>query len=149
MAADAGPPPAARTGGSDALAIVDDRRQVTGPRANLLRHTSFSLAGSPHRTPTYASGCRLARASSGSQLDPVLGLVGVARLRSRSPATLNVQRVRLAPLASSGGAARKRERRRPPSGQRPPGDRVCLAKAYGYVTVVPSPVAVTEKVPVL
>src|SRR2546428_5879376 len=39
--------------------------------ANLLRHTSFSVGGSPQRTNKYASGCRLLRASSGSQLDPV------------------------------------------------------------------------------
>src|SRR5438445_1494273 len=40
------------------------------PWANLLRHTSFSVASNAQRTPTYASHCWLPRASSGSQLDP-------------------------------------------------------------------------------
>src|SRR5712691_8239232 len=35
--------------------------------ANLLRHTSFSVGGSPQRTNKYASGCRLLRAW---QFDP-------------------------------------------------------------------------------
>jgi len=38
---------------------------------NLRRHTSFSLVGSPERALMYASGGRLALASSGSQLGPV------------------------------------------------------------------------------
>src|SRR2546422_6113657 len=37
-------------------------------------------AGNPQRTPTYASGCRPARASSGSQLAPVPRSVASSRL---------------------------------------------------------------------
>src|SRR3989442_14925918 len=40
-------------------------------RADLLRHTSFSVASAAQRTPTYASPRWLPRASSGSQLGPV------------------------------------------------------------------------------
>jgi len=40
------------------------------PWANLLRHTSYSVASNAQRTPTYASHCWLPRASSGSQLGP-------------------------------------------------------------------------------
>src|SRR6266852_5020207 len=39
--------------------------------ANLLRHTSFSVASDAQRTYRYASRRWLPRASSGSQLDPV------------------------------------------------------------------------------
>src|SRR5216683_3383109 len=44
---------------------------LPGHWVNLLRHTSFSVACNAQRTYRYASRCRLPRASSGSQLDPV------------------------------------------------------------------------------
>src|SRR5713226_587876 len=47
------------------------RASQGGYWANLLRHTSFSVACNAQRTYRYASRCRLRRASSGSQLDPV------------------------------------------------------------------------------
>src|SRR5712692_3765594 len=49
--------------------------------ANLLRHTSFSVASDAQRTYRYASRRWLPRASSGSQLDPV---PGARPTRSRS-----------------------------------------------------------------
>src|ERR1700675_729704 len=48
------------------------RRPAPWYWANLLRHTSFSVASDAQRTPTYASRRWLPRASSGSQLGPVL-----------------------------------------------------------------------------
>src|SRR5437660_11723102 len=57
------------------------RPEEPGYWANLLRHTSFSVASNAQRTPTYASHCWLPRASSGSQLGPVPGCGGPAKIR--------------------------------------------------------------------
>src|SRR3989442_14925919 len=85
------------------MTLAASRNVSSGHWADLLRHTSFSVASAAQRTPTYASPRWLPRASSGSQLGPVPGgPIYFAILRSRSPARLNVH-LRTPRLAGSLG----------------------------------------------